>query len=403
MKQGNERSIGAEAGASLDVASPEADTQSQQPFVVPPGQEALFPTAPTASKKQRLSKRWLRAVVAGGLGLALVAGAVTVYLATRGPDTAAFEQGYDETAQAVAAIDTAIDDLSEPADLPAFRTAITLQRPEFERLEVEAIDVEQADRRSALVAAVRAAQPYVAELETASRMPASQNPQGTSVTLEAKAEELESALAAAQALSDDALTPPSVSAAPLVRTLTDRYEAYQAYERRTAQVRAINRRRAVQLASVQSFTGSFDGILARYSASRDELADWTAKVATEGATYIEAYQVLEQQAERRRQLRDELAALRAPAEFATAQASILSVMDSAITATEDASRGISEYESDAYYTYPSYDQTPGWTSFHEASQRISDTYGSALSAYDQQKQTIIARLSKREPLPKAPA
>ena len=152
---------------------------------------------------------------------------------------------------------------------------------------------------------------------------------------------------------------------------------------------------------MQSFTGSFDGILSRYSASRDELGDWASKVATEGATYTEAYQVLEQQADRRRQLRDELAALSAPAEFATARASILSVMDSAITATEDASRGISEYQSD--YTYSSYDQTPGWTSFHETSLQIADDYGSAMSTYERDKQTIIARLSKREPLPKSPA
>ena len=67
------------------------DTQAQQPFVVPPGQEALFPSTPTMAGTRRVSKKWLRAL-AGGLGLALVACAVIVYLATRAPDTAAFEQ-----------------------------------------------------------------------------------------------------------------------------------------------------------------------------------------------------------------------------------------------------------------------------------------------------------------------
>jgi hypothetical protein len=378
------------------------DTPAQQPFVVPPGQEALFPSTPRTAGTRGLSKRWLCAL-AGGLGLVLVACAVIVYLATRAPDTAAFEQGYDETSQVIAAVGSAMGDLNAPADLPAFRSAIAVQRPNLERLEVEAIAVEQADRRTALVALVQATQRSLAELQTASAIPVSQNPQGTSATIEAQAEELESALTAAQAFFDAALAAPTFSAAPLIRTLTDRYEAYRVYERRTVQVKAINRRRAARLASVQSFTRSFDGILARYSASRDELGDWVSKVATEGATYAEAYQVLEQQAERRRQLRDELAALSAPAEFATARTSILSVMDSAITATEDASRGISEYQNDVYYTYSSYDQTPGWTSFHETSLRIADAYASATSTYERDKRTIIARLSKHEPLPKAPA
>jgi hypothetical protein len=401
MPQGNEQFTVVDA-RSHD-RTPEAQTQTQQPFVVPPGEESLFPPAPTAATTRRVSKRLWRALAAGGVGLMLVASALVVYVATRGPDTAAFEEGYAETSQVIVAIDNAMDDLNEPADLPAFRSAIAVQAPELERLEVESIAVEQADRRSALVALVRAAQPYVADLETASRIPVSQNPQGTGVTLEAQSEELEGALAAAQALSNDALTAPSVSAAPLIRTLTDRYEAYRVYEQRTAQVQALNRRRAARLASVQSFTGSFDGILARYSASRDELGNWTQKVATEGATYTEAYQVLEQQAERRRQLRDEFAALHAPAEFASANARILAVMDTAITATEDASRGIAEYQADAYYTYSSYDQTPGWRSFQETSLEIADTYASALSTYERTKQTIVTRLSKRDPLPKAPA
>jgi hypothetical protein len=151
---------------------------------------------------------------------------------------------------------------------------------------------------------------------------------------------------------------------------------------------------------VRSFTGSFDGIIGRYSDSREELGDWTAKVESEGSTYSEAYQVLYQQTERRVQLRDEMVALAAPAEFAAMRADGLSVMDSAIAATEDASRGISEYQSDSY---GSFDQTPGWVSFQEASEQIGTDYSHALADYDAQKRTIIARLAKREPLPKPPA
>ena len=83
--------------------------------------------------------------------------------------------------------------------------------------------------------------------------------------------------------------------------------------------------------------------------------------------------MLYQQAERRRQLRDELTALVAPAEFATMKADVLAVMDSAIPATEDASRGISEYQSDTYYSYGSYDQTPGWVSSRKHRSRSART------------------------------
>ena len=264
--------------------------------------------------------------------------------------------------------------------------------------------MEQADRRAALLALVGATESYLDELEAAAAIPASQNPQPANERIDAQADEAASALAAAEALSkNDALAPPSVSAAPLARVLGTRHQDYRTYRQRLAQARAINEQRATRLASVLSFTGSFDGILSRYSASRDELADWTAKVASEGVTYTEAYAVLKQQVERREQLRDELAALSASAEFATFHTDVLALMDSAISATEDASRGISEYQLDDSYTYYSYDETPGWTSFREASHRISDSYDATLSAYAQQKQTLTARLSKREPLPKPPA
>jgi hypothetical protein len=254
------------------------------------------------------------------------------------------------------------------------------------------------------VALVGATESYLDELQAAATLPAGQNPQAASDRADEQADELESVLAAANALSSrDELPPPNVSATPLVRALASRHQAFLTYEKQLAATKALNRSRAAHLASAQTFTRSFDGIIGRYSDSRNELGDWTAKVESEGATYTEAYEVLYQQAERRRQLRDELSALVAPAEFATMKADVLAVMDSAITATEDASRGISEYESDTYYSYGSYDQTPGWVSFQDASEQIRTDYGRAVAAYDAQKRTILARLAKREPLPKPPA
>ena len=386
----------------MQVAQP--PTRERAPFVVQPGEEALFPPQPVAAEEKRgLSKGKLRALVAGSFLVAVLLGLIVLYLATRGPDTAAFNQGYEDTSATIAVIDGATDDVTA-VGLPAYRRTLETQERELPRLEIAAAAVEQADRRAALVALVGATERYLDELQAAATLPAAQNPQAASDRADEQADELRSALAAANPLSShDELAPPNVSATPLVRSLASRHQAFLTYEKRLAAAKALNRRRAARLASVSSFTGSFDGIIGRYSDSRDELGDWTAKVESEGATWDEAYGVLYQQTDRRRQLRDELTALVAPAEFATMKSDVLAVMDSAITATEDASRGISEYQSDTYYTYGSYDQTPGWVSFQEASEQIGKDYSRGLSAYEHQKRTILARLSKREPLPKPPA
>ena len=75
-----------------------------------------------------------------------------------------------------------------------------------------------------------------------------------------------------------------MSATPLVRALASRHQAFLTYEKQLAAAKALNGRRAARLASAQTFTGWFDGIIGRYSSSRDELGDWTAKVESEGAT-----------------------------------------------------------------------------------------------------------------------
>jgi hypothetical protein len=374
------------------------------PLVFHPAEEALFPPQHVAADgRRRLSKRQLGALVGGSLVVAVLVGLGVLYLATRGPDTAAFEQGYEDTSATIAVIAGATDDVTA-AGLPEYRRTLEAQDRELPRLELAAAGVEQADRRAALVALVGATESYLDELQAAATLPAAQDPQAASERADEQADELENALAAANALSSrDELLPPNVRATPLVRALASRHQAYLTYEKQLAATVALNQRRAAHLASAQTFTRSFDGIIGRYSNSRDELGDWTAKVENEGATYTEAYEVLYQQTERRKQLRDELTALAAPAEFATMKADVLAVMDSAITATEDASRGISEYQSDLDYTYYSYDQTPGWLSFQEASHQISTDYSRALSAYESQKQAILARLSRREPLPKPPA
>lgn len=175
------------------------------------------------------------------------------------------------------------------------------------------------------------------------------------------------------------------------------------YETDVAKARAENQRRAAQLATIRAFTGRLDGIVARYSSSRRELSVWIAQVNRSGASFGEAYQVLDQQAERRRQLRTELAGLEAPAVFAGHVSGLLAVIDQAIDATEAAARGITEYQYSSWYEYSRYDETPGWLMFEQASDDISRSYGAALDRYTRAKAAATKQLQRKAPLPPPPS
>jgi hypothetical protein len=73
--------------------------------------------------------------------------------------------------------------------------------------------------------------------------------------------------------------------------------AWVAYTRCIAQIKKANKARAAQLEAIRSFTGQFDGVIARYSSARNDFGEWIDKVNTEGASFLEAYQVLGQQAD----------------------------------------------------------------------------------------------------------
>jgi hypothetical protein len=71
-----------------------------------------------AEDKRGLSKGQLRALVGGSLLVAALLGLLVLYLATRGPDTAAFDQGYEDTSATIAVIAGATDDVTA-VGLPA--------------------------------------------------------------------------------------------------------------------------------------------------------------------------------------------------------------------------------------------------------------------------------------------
>ena len=160
------------------------------PFVVHPGEEALFPPQPAHGSQAPPVERQLGALVGGSLLVAVVLGLGVLYLATRGPDTAAFDQGYEDTSATIAVIAGATDDVTA-VGLPAYRRTLEAQDRELPRLEIAAAGVEQADRRAALVALVGATESYLDELQAAATLPAAQDPQAASDRADEQADELE--------------------------------------------------------------------------------------------------------------------------------------------------------------------------------------------------------------------
>lgn len=382
-------------------------TDEIQPYVVPPGQESLFPPLPPAPQAAPRRRRWPLAVAIAAVLVGAGAGGSVVYLTTRGPDLADFERGLEQATALAISLQRATDTLNAADDLDSFSSALVVRREDLAELERQAEAVETSVHRLALLALVDAESRYLAELGRVADLPATSSPEGRAERARELANSVSRALATATALLDRPQTAVEVEISPaaLTEVLTERHEAWQqakaAYADQLAEAKQINARRARQLSALKAFTGQFDGIIGRYSRSRHELAAWIDKVNAYGATYGEAYEVLYQQASRRRAFRDELAALRAPAEFASHQQAVLALMDRAIDATEAASRGISEYQSS--YAYPYYDETPGWLTFEEASNQISRDYTRVLGDYDARKKALFARLSKKVPLPDPPS
>ena len=376
-------------------------------LVLAPDEEPLFPPLPAAAAAGR-RRRWPYLLATAVLLAAAGAGAAAFYLSSRGPDLAAFQQGVAGAGAVAAELQRQTDTLASPAELAAFRIGLARQQAELARLQAEAVAVPQAAPRAALISLLAGEERYLVELERLGSL----EPETLLAGQLGRARELAAAgesdyqRAAGLLPSDQAVAAAAdfeLSPAGLERVLSERRSAWIGYEKTLAQVRQVNRQRAAQLARMQTFTGRLDGVIARYSNSRSELADWIEKVNLYGASFGEAYQVLAQQSDRRRQLRSELAALAPPTVYTGHAAALLSVIDRAIDATEAAARGISEYQySDYYEGYSSYDQTPGWLSFEQQSNEISDAYSIALAEYEQTKSTITTRLTKKLTTPQPP-
>lgn len=372
-------------------------------LVVSPEQEPLFPPLPPTAGGAMRKKRWPYFLAAGSLIVAAGVGSLILYSFTRGPSLEAFEEGFTASAALASTLQRETDALNGPEDLVAYRGSLLSHEADVARVEMAAIGVPQARHRAALVALVGSEQNYLAELQRLANLAPETALLGQFGRVRELANASESAYASSQMLlSSTTNSPLNLSPAALERVLSERRTAFKNYEAALTKARAENRRRAAELATVGAFTGRLDGIITRYSRSRTELSNWIDEVNRFGASFGEAYQVLDQQAERRRQLRNELAALPAPAAFTAHVSGLLAVIDQAVDATDAAARGISEYQYSSYYEYSSYDETPGWLSFEQTSGEISRSYGAALDRYQQAKLAITTKLQKKVPMPRRP-
>jgi DNA repair exonuclease SbcCD ATPase subunit len=297
-----------------------------------------------------------------------------------------------------------VDALGDPSGLDRLESAISLELEELRIMANDAQAIEDDEHRAAILSFIDAEKRYLTELVRLAGLSSEEASIDQYDLIGDLADEAEEEMAAAITLrpGDPPVTGVVLSPAPLTRALSElaAYRAEVVKER--ARITRLNKERAKKLATVRSATEQVDGIIDRYSTARAELSNWISGVNSHGATFLEAYQVLDQQAERRRQLRDELAALEMPDPFGQDKAALLAVMDQAVAATEAAYRGIEEYQYDFNYRYYSYDQTPGWLQFEAATDDISDSYSATLANYEDRKLTVLKKISRRTPLPKLP-
>jgi flagellar biosynthesis chaperone FliJ len=323
------------------------------------------------------------------------------YLFFRPPDLSTFDAQIGRTVALADDIQVLLSGLQGPDDLPTFARAMQSSHKELEGIKKRAQGIEDTEHRSALVTVLDSENELLLELGRLAELPSAAIDESEFSLLPELVREFESAYKAAQSLRPVDGTPTSLHLRPenLERSLYD----LAAYRRdvlaERARIRRQNQARAEQLASIEAFVGSLDGVIARYATARTELSDWIEETNA-GRTWAEAYQVLDQQQARRIQLREELSALEAPAEFGETKTELLGIMDAAIDAMGAASRGMAEYQYD--WSYWDFRDTPGWREFEKVTSDITNRLETTLYHYEATKEEVLSKLRTRKPLPALP-
>jgi hypothetical protein len=203
--------------------------------------------------------------------------------------------------------------------------------------------------------------------------------------------------------SPTALVPPAAALGTLVSSLDTRISkaAYALHRWRLSVKRARARKRAA-LRNVNAYAATIGGYISQYSGLRDSLQNAVNRIAS-GVSYTKAYQLLGDATSQRQTLKDSITGLPAPngaAGAAAAQNQVGHALGDSITAINDASSGLSDYQSTPGF-YASYQDTPGWQQFESLSTQVASEFASANSLWESQISNRITAINHVQ-LPQRP-
>lgn len=317
-------------------------------------------------------------------------------------DHAKFDDGLKSAYAVGAEVQALTDEVTGPEDLSAYAQDMAPFLDETEAIESLAAEVDGSEFQTALRDLAVLQGEYLAELVRLAELPSADARPAEYERAEELSRELSSALQAVADLRGDAIEIERITmnVTPLTSALADLAAYRKEVLAERARIKKKNASNAKELVAVTAVTEQIDGIIARYGDGRGELQDWVTRVRGSNASIQEGYQVLENNVALREQIRSELAGLNAPAPFSADVQALLAVVDDAIAANQAAVRGIDEYLNS--FNYWSVFETPGWAEFMEASDRVTDSFASAVFTFESHKEDVVRKLEKKIPLPELP-
>jgi hypothetical protein len=352
-----------------------------------------------APEKPWRRRKWL---AAGAAVVLLAAAAAAGWWFGFRTDHTKFDSGLTAALDLAADTQALTEDVSGPEDLDRFAGDVRSLQRDVDAIERTAAQTDGVEFQEALQEVADAESVYLAELARLGELPSAEAQPAQYVRVEELRDELVVALDTGVVLRGRDVSFPDVnlSAIPVTAALSDLAEYRKEVLGERAKIRRINDHRAEELEEVTAVTEQLDGIIGRYGDGRGELQDWVDRVRSTNASIQEGYQVLESNVGLREQIRTELAGLNAPAPFSSDVQALLPVVDDAISANQAAVRGIDEYLGS--FRYWSVFETPGWAEFQETSDRVTDSFGSAVETYESHKKSVVQQLSKKLRLPDLP-
>lgn len=365
-----------------------------EPTVQMEASTVLAEDSPPPTKRRR---PWVIAATAIVVASVLVTGALIVSSRDSGPRfdlDAALAGSSNDVAEALAGLRRATSLVAlRGAAAEAGRTATAL-----DAVSQQLDDVRSADKRRAARSLLAAEAQVLRSFDRLEELPDDKLSDWDTVVLE-----VDGAITAVRALvpetarldfdiepariADEAATV-RVEVTRLVKTITDQLATWR------AEVAAAEADKAAQSTALATYEAAARGHISRYGELRRSMAEFVTRIDNEGATYVEIYGFLGGAATGRQDIHAALSAVSPPPAMAAAHNGLLTVIDTSIDAVQAASEGVRQYQYG--FLYYSYKTTPGWRSFRQKSDRISESYTTALAAWEarvKEEQAKIAAIT----------